>query len=364
MALPGDLRKAIREEIKATLDTFIPDIAEQDEAGYPRTLDTFIKLRMIMSDGRVVQGDLAKYLRDKLIVPPGVRYFQAYSVAALKYPIILFRMKLPDWAGLNYDDGVIMWIGLENGVGGVPLYSYNFLKSGGANMVTVSCNRDYPNITTMLPADAWTKKYWYFIKLNENQVWFGSSYNPAGDATWFIYAYAVRAPCSTRRIISGPPYYVVIAGREGDYASGIHPFFEVAETKKSGVYSGAEIDLLWSDLRFNEGTPKPPLALCLWVTGTYSKFAGYSLSSGTLASHPIPVFGYTHKTLYFMADVSGSIEVQVYTLSGNWRVYDAVSYAAGKLWAYPMAGEALLARITYTPVSYPATVNEGEVVLS
>jgi len=76
------------------------------------------------------------------------------------------------------------------------------------------------------------------------------------------------------------------------------------------------------------------------------------------------VYGYENKTLYFMSDQSGTLSIQIYTLSGSWREYDSVSISANKLLVYRMAGEALLARAVFTPSTYPANILEAEAHMS
>jgi hypothetical protein len=70
----------------------------------------------------------------------------------------------------------------------------------------------------------------------------------------------------------------------------------------------------------------------------------------------------TRKIIYKL-DNHYFARISDYTLSGNWRTYDSVSVSAGTLCKYSLTGDAIMARLTFTPSTYPATINEAEVVL-
>jgi len=90
---------------------------------------------------------------------------------------------------------------------------------------------------------------------------------------------------------------------------------------------------------------------------------GQTVSAGSLTSEAFSVFGYRNKTIYFQADVSGTLNIEVLPLSGTWRTYGSEPVSADSLVVYTIAGEAVLCRVTFTPDSYPATISEAEVVL-
>jgi predicted GH43/DUF377 family glycosyl hydrolase len=101
----------------------------------------------------------------------------------------------------------------------------------------------------------------------------------------------------------------------------------------------------------------------LYQAGTATPFAGSTISSGSLTSHPVPIGDYSKKTIYFLADQAGTLSIAVLTQTGNWRTYDSVGTSANTLKVYSIAGEAGVIRVTFTPSAYPATVSEGEVVV-
>ena len=115
--------------------------------------------------------------------------------------------------------------------------------------------------------------------------------------------------------------------------------------------------------RWGEGEPNPPRAFRLYQADSESLMVGASIDTGSLTSHPVPIYGRRSKTFYFMADQAGTLDIEILTLSDNWRTYDSVSISANKLLVYPMTGDAVLARLTFTPSTYPSTIEEAEVVL-
>jgi len=124
----------------------------------------------------------------------------------------------------------------------------------------------------------------------------------------------------------------------------------------------APLSPVW--FRVNDGKDIVPLQLPLYLDSNDTKLAGYSVSSGSVTSHPFPLWGYTYKTLLFMANQSGTLEIDVYTSSGNWRAYDTVSVSANTLLKYRFQDTFPLARVVFTPSTYPATINEAEIDLN
>jgi hypothetical protein len=74
--------------------------------------------------------------------------------------------------------------------------------------------------------------------------------------------------------------------------------------------------------------------------------------------------GYYKKSIYFMANQAGSLDIQILTQGGNWRTYDTVSMSANTLMKYRIEDEVILARIVFTPSTYPATILEAEADMS
>jgi hypothetical protein len=108
----------------------------------------------------------------------------------------------------------------------------------------------------------------------------------------------------------------------------------------------------------------PPRNFELYVENSNTKWTGLSISSGSITSHPVPALGYVNKTIYFMANQAGTLNIEILTRSGNWRTYDSITISASVLLRYKMTGDAVLLRLTFTPSTYPCTVNEAEVNLN
>jgi len=96
---------------------------------------------------------------------------------------------------------------------------------------------------------------------------------------------------------------------------------------------------------------------------TFYPYAPATLTTGSRVSLPLMLLGYSSKTFHFQSDQAGTLLIEVYTLTGNWRTYDSLSVVADTLLSYVMTGNAVLARITFTPTAYPATISDAEVVL-
>jgi hypothetical protein len=302
--------------------------------------------------------DLSRYWGSTLTLPPNANYLAIYSRVPVRYGYIMAYVKYPDWAGWGYDDFSGLWVGFELGGGerwGIAAWWLR--KGGGANRLYAhagGCGQ-YAYVaeqTANLPGDYTTAKHAYWVKVNRHQIWFGI------DSRIRAVVILAKSGIAQQLYNNSAPYTIYIA-----------PFhvpevqFALIElsASKGGKHVGATIELSVESVRFSEGDPQPPLALPLYVEASDTLLAGWSISSGSVTSHPVPVFGYESKTLYFMANQGGTLEVQVYTLSGNWRTYDTVSVTANALVKYRIADPALLARVVFTPSAYPATVLEAEV---
>jgi hypothetical protein len=305
--------------------------------------------------------DLSKYwTATTLMVPENTDYLAIYSRVPVRYGYIVAYMKCPDFVGLGYDEWTDLWVGFELGAGeSWGIASWVLVVVGGANRLFAHVGGSGlfrpVEQTANLPSDYTTARHGYWVKVNKHQVWFGI------DSRIRAIAILAKSGVNRQLYLNSPPYTIFITGfyvPEVQYA-----LLELGGTK-GDRYTGVSIELGWGDVRFSEGDPTPPLALPLYVEARDTVMAGQSISSGSLTSHPIPTFGYSLKTLRFMSDKAGSLEIQVYTLSGNWRTYDTISIPAGTLLSYSIDDEVVLARAVFTPSAYPATILEAEVSMS
>ena len=362
------LKKALREENRILSRTFIPEMVTTDSKGKPINLSTYYNARITVCDksGNPLYTlhdiPLEKYWvnGEKLVLPPNHNNLSIYSRCGLKYPYVIAYVKLPDFAGMGYDDYTGLFIGVELGSGerwGIAAWRYRV--GGGANRLYAhvgGCGSyDYAaEQTSNLPSDYLTTKHAYWVKVNRHQIWFGIDER--------IRVFVILAKSGVRRKLydNSKPYTIFITPYH--VPETMNTLLEINGTK-DGKLVGLEVELDFTDYRWAEGDPQPPLALPLYVESSDTLLAGYSFDSGSAASHPVPIYGYENKTIYFMADKDGTVSIQVYTLSGNWREYDSINYTAGKLLTYTMTGNALLARVVFTPSSYPAKIEEAEVVM-
>jgi hypothetical protein len=146
--------------------------------------------------------------------------------------------------------------------------------------------------------------------------------------------------------------------------SSLTAFVELSADRTQVAPSDITVPLSPYRFRVSDGVEIAPLALPLYLDNSDTALAGYSFTAGSVTSHPIPTFGYPRKTIYLMASQGGSVEVQVFTLTGNWRTYDTVPSPANTLLSYTLEDEVILARVVFTPSAYPARVDEAGVVLS
>lgn len=361
------IAQKLREELRFLGEGFIREVLEMEfgtDRLRPGALNRFYNARLSHYDEAgnylYVEYDieLTKYWDfSKLKLPPNCKFLAIYSRIPVSYPFINSYQKYPNWVGMGYDDESNFYVGFENGGG-----AYGGIASWVMKKYTTNRLYAYVGVfpviseieqTVSLPADYLTANHSYWVKVNSNQIWFGINTR--------IRAVALLTKSGVGRILynNSKPYTIAIIP---SYVPEAQYILTELHALKGGKMVGVEIELNVGNIRWCKGDPKPPLAMPMYVEATDTRIAGYSLSTGTLTTHPFPVFGYARKTFYFMANQSGTLEVQVMTQSGNWRTYDSFSYSANQFLNYPMAGDVLLARLLYTPSVYPATVNEGEVV--
>jgi hypothetical protein len=280
------------------------------------------------------------YWKNSYIRGPGVDYHLSICTKnSWKYPWGGVIAKLPTLPIIG-----LFPFGFEPGPGSEwGLISFGIASS----KLYAYCDGNSPDITYALPSDYDTAFHKYMIKVNRNTAEFYIDYN--------LVAVAIRGGINFTTI-SGPPYTIFGTTMKGfDEAPA---FIEFHLTDVSKYYVDP------SQFRAMSGDPLPPRGYQLYLAGSNTKLAGYSISSGSVTSHPVPVFGYKDKTFYFQANQAGTVLLEILTLSGNWRTYDSDTISANTLWWYKMTGDNVLARLTFTPSTYPATVSEAEMILN
>lgn len=353
----AELREALREEQDIhstfTLTKFL------------RTgVDAYFDARIVDAIGNMVYIKPSTFWKQTILtginvdgeyMPPGPGYGCAiYSKKAHSYPYATFRTKLPSLAV----DGQQVYLGFEmGGHGGTGIISFSLRRTAGITYlyaISSGAWTDAPlvDITAALPIDYQTSRHSYSIKVSR------------GLSEFYIdnvlVAIGINTPNAAFATIAYPPY--ALFRSEGPVATSLPVLIEVL-----GVSASLNLPLAPSNVRFGDGDPLPPIVYRLYDAGTLNLFAGLGIAAGSETCHPVPVFGYSGKTIYFMANqtsTAGGLLIEVLEETGNWRTYDAITYTpASSLLAYTIAGEGVLARITYTPSAYPATINEAEVIL-
>jgi hypothetical protein len=305
----------------------------------------------------------AYWTQDGVTIPSGYyNYLAIYSRASLLYPFVGAYTKLPDLTPFPSDTGVWFCSFEHGGATKTGMASF-FLYRASTGIILYAVYGSgswlYMDITSRLPSDYTTAMHLYYVKVNK---W---------GAEFFIDNRLVAVALDIPGAIQGvkatcPPYAIGVT--DAPVIKRLHALVEIGfpyPTSTNITPNPGSLTLPLNPLyfRWGEDVPNPPRALRLYQANSTSLMAGASISSGSLSSHPIPIYGRTSKTFYFMADQAGTLLIEIYTLSGNWRTYDSVSVSANTLLPYVMTGDAVLARVTYTPSTYTATISEAEVVL-
>jgi len=359
-----ELRKAVREVLDLHT-TF------QWEHFLEHGLDAHFIARVIKFDGTEVLARASDYLvqvdykppfEGTFTLPKDKRGVSIYSRRAFLYPQLYAYVKLPSLSLLGNEAEMLYFLGLENGSN-----IFNGIASFVLATSSTYTNRLYAyagplqgivklNIDVAKPSDFNTAYHSYRVVLTRN-------------LTLFFIGSRLRA-VAVQCLQGG---YVNVKENVLPYSIALIPPMPSSLTTLVGLFAINRTATAPSDLvaplspysfRVSDGNEIIPLSLPLYLDNSDTVLAGYSISSGSVTSHPIPTFGYSRKTLRFMASQSGTIEIQVYTLTGNWRTYDSVSISANTLLSYSIEDEVILTRAVFTPSTYPANILEAEVSMS
>ncbi|MEM0226916.1 MAG: hypothetical protein QXT33_06720 [Thermofilum sp.] len=350
-AIGGEVRRALREEFDSR------DILSW--TGFlSRGVDAFF-----MSWARVGPEDLwvpakpsdfwraaERRLAATYARPKGYRVVSIRSIRSYRFGKFSLHCRPPK---LGVEE--VAWFGFETDdafLGGVA--HFRFYGPDGrlsCYLGTLHALRSV-DVTGLLPSDYRETEREYWVAVARNVVEWG-----VDDR---LLAVGVAAPNLRASTINGPPYAILTVPYRLNTA-----MRTVLDIENHHDYM--ERETVWEvsqwGFRVIEGSEVMPAVYRLYESGTWNTFAGRTVESGSLVSHPIPIFGYAGKTIYFQADEAGTLSLEVLTQSGNWREYDSVQASAGKLLSYNIEAEGVLARIVFTPSVYPCTVSEGEAVL-
>jgi len=358
----GAGREALAEELQArspALSTINYDV----EGDVITNLRSFwnCKIHDATTGEAILQVDPRDYWSMKgLYCPAGYKYLSPVSKRGYSYGELIAKLVVPDLSTIPvYADGHVGFrLGPDIIAGSA---SFTWKNDGpGHTMRLLAYARNFGkeygvDITSLAPADFLTKEHHYTVKVNRNNTEF--------YIDGVLKALLIGSPGASNFYLAGPPYAIRVHPNPPPRV--MHAF---VENNPNGY--DFTLDLTPLEVGFGNGDPCPPRVYRLYQTGTSNLLTSVSLSSGTITSHPFPLFGYQGKTVYFMADQNGDFDIEILTQTGNWRIYspDAgghtnSNYTANTLEVYTIAAEALLGRVVFTPDAYPCTFSEAEVVL-
>ena len=353
----GKIREIIREEVKAvgnniTLENLLL-LEELDSLwGWkPGETGEVHKRFTEVFDLKVDQYKWT-YLEPKEEVD--VRFYSRY---AFKYPYMFVELHrvTESWFGIGFENtgGIFAggcWFEIyKDDAGWHPKFT---VTPGYSKGVSLDIGDLYPELREKNAYRLWIKinRGWAELHIRD----------PLSASDWGLKAVVVFASRTDiaygaygegKIVKDTKPYYVAVINSPIDF---VQTALIEGKVKPGDIIK---------NLVIVDGDPTPPRAFTAHTGET--KWPETSIDSGSLTSDPIPVNGYVNKTIYFMADQDGTLDIEIMTHSTlNWRLYDSISTTGGKLTVYKMTGDALLIRLKFTPASYPATINEAEVVLT
>jgi hypothetical protein len=297
-----------------------------------------------------------------MVIPRDYNLVGVYSRRTFMYPHIYAWTVLPDMRRVGDESYFNFYIGLETG---------NSAMNGIASFVLLS----YPGSSNVLYAYAGPLHGVAQVKIDVAKP---TDFNSAKHHYRIIHSRPLTIFLIDQRIRliaiqSAEGTYVKVKENVLPYSIALIPHMPATLRALVELLAGGRVTPASEDLyaplspawiRFNDGKDIVPLQLPLYLDNQDTTLIGYSISSGSVTSHPFPIWGYTYKTLLFMANQSGTLEIDVYTTSGNWRVYDTVNVSANTLLKYRFQDTFPLARVVFTPNTYPATISDAEIDLS
>ncbi len=281
--------------------------------------------------------------------PSNLRLVAVYSKD--DYNAVAFRTKLPT---LTVNDQYIYW-GFENdsatglGTSLFGMYRWNngeYLAIYSGGHFSMSAQRD---ITPAMPADAKTAYHVYAVHLLRPWSEFYIDEK--------LVAITINSPNLNFAPIDYPPYLILASNA---------PFTPSMTSLVEVIGKGTELTHLLSPYNTRLGMiPElPPRVFRMYQAGTNSLLAGLTITEGSKASHPVPVFGYGHHTLNFKADKAGTLYLEILTQTNNWESFGYAPILANIFTTVTIPTAIVLLRITFTPSEYPALIQEAEVILS
>lgn len=277
----------------------------------------------------------------QLTIPASLEGVAIYSKMAYKYPLLSTRfVQLPDLTG--FPNATQVWIGFENGSGGgTGLACFLYILDTGVEYIRAvmwgnfgQANR-YVDITALCP-NYKTTQHRYSLHLTRSMAIYYYDINPVAFGL-------ITPPNYSFASIVGPPYALFCVDNP------VSPI-QCALFEARGMYNALTVNLPPYGFRVSDGEPTPPMQIPVYTTGTSTKWAGLA-TNVQVTSHPIPIWGYSRKTLGFQSNAAGTLVIQIYA-GGAWRTYDTPAIVAGTLLSYhfPQEMQYPIINLIYTPV--------------
>jgi len=277
-----------------------------------------------------------------------------YSTRAFRYGAYVFLARLPPATDPAFDS---LHLGAETtGAAWLGITDFYFDIYAGAirtQLLSYPLTR-YPALTldaSALVSDPSADYHLYTMKVNRASV----EYYQDGNLIAIIQ-FSEQANRYTVR--TGAPY--ILAQQKGSIPA-VQPCL-IEWHSSAEEYIGARSNIIIRNIAVTDGDPAPPRTLHPY-TGN-ATWEGTSIDSGTLTSDRIPIAGYDRKTIFFMADVAGTLFIDVDYGDNSDDEYDSVSVSANELVSYVMTANPLWLRLRFEPTSYPATVTRARVAMS
>ncbi len=277
------------------------------------------------------------WTEDGIRCPAEYKEIEIYTRKVYSYPLVVFRTPL---FSMPLEPGVQIYLGLCAGdlfqtpstclhqVGSIT--NFHVYVEGTASM----------NVMSLLPSDYDTWYNRYAIKLNKC------------NAELFING-VLRAvalfglPNGIPRWQDTEPYCLY-----GSRNAPVHSALPAVIDLKTDIGQEATFPMPSNKqvIAYLPGDPLPPRQFPVYNENSSTRWSNLSTGGNTVTSHPIPVWGYPRKTVYFMSDAAGTLNIEAY-LGGGWRTYDSVTVAANELTVYPFPAEVQIPiiRLVYEP---------------
>lgn len=293
-----------------------------------------------------------------LTVPADWRDIELWTRRSFRYPCLsLAHTKLGEKGDPNNNWGVY----LANGMSGATTkIGFTGWYTDAGDLARFYCDKE-PNhqaimgLKDVMPGDSATEYHFYSIKVNR----MNAELYIDGDLTAIaLMGVPLNMAPDTWPWDDTEPYAL-----RWSPVGGVAEWTAMIECSYYGGKSYT-FPVGYNDFIVTSGQPAPPRAYQVYNENSSTEWDGLDTGGDKQTSHPIPIWGYPNKTLYFKSDASGTLDIEVYVGAG-WEVYDSISPSADELENYIFSQEmqAPIMRLVYTPTD-DDTINLAEVHLA